>query len=134
MNRYCIVIESVVFRRKKKVTSFVLIMDRVIGILMVQCARRWFDENDVNHLANFGKYLSAMVAAGARLTYAREPESKLWLAMVLVTSITATVYQLYWDFVKDWGFFNLKCKNALLRDELILKNKIIYYVSIVSFC
>ncbi|XP_019180710.1 PREDICTED: phosphate transporter PHO1 [Ipomoea nil] len=96
-----------------------------------QCARRWFDENDVNHLANFGKYLSAMVAAGARLTYSREPDSKLWLAMVLVTSTIATVYQLYWDFVKDWGFFNLKCKNPLLRDELVLKNKIIYYVSIV---
>lgn len=99
---------------------------------MRQCARRWFDENDVNHLANFGKYLSAMVAAGARLTYARQPDSHLWLAMVLITSVIATVYQLYWDFVKDWGFFNLKCKNTLLRDDLVLKNKIIYYVSIVS--
>lgn len=96
----------------------------------MQCARRWFDESDINHLANLGKYVSAMVAAGARLTYARQPDSQLWLAIVLVTSAIATVYQLYWDFVKDWGFFNLKSKNPLLRDELILKNKSIYYVSI----
>ncbi|VFQ76843.1 unnamed protein product [Cuscuta campestris] len=95
-----------------------------------QCARRWLDEDDASHLANFGKYLSAMVAAGARLTYARQPESQLWLAIVLATSSTATVYQLYWDFVKDWGFFNLNSKNTLLRDDLVLKNKIVYYVSI----
>uniref|UniRef100_M1BFS8 Xenotropic and polytropic murine leukemia virus receptor pho1 n=1 Tax=Solanum tuberosum TaxID=4113 RepID=M1BFS8_SOLTU len=96
----------------------------------MQCARRWFDESDINHLANLGKYVSAMVAAGARLTYGREPDSQLWFSIVLVTSVIATVYQLYWDFVKDWGFFNLKSKNFLLRDELILKNKSIYYASI----
>ncbi|KAJ1398945.1 SPX domain, partial [Sesbania bispinosa] len=32
----------------------------------MQCVRRWFDDCDVNHLANMGKYVSAMVAAGAR--------------------------------------------------------------------
>ncbi|KAH0641255.1 hypothetical protein KY285_037841 [Solanum tuberosum] len=96
----------------------------------MQCARRWFDESDINHLANLGKYVSAMVAAGARLTYSREPDSQLWFSVILVTSVIATVYQLYWDFVKDWGFFNLKSKNFLLRDELILKNKSIYYASI----
>lgn len=96
----------------------------------MQCARRWFDESDINHLANLGKYVSAMVAAGARLTYASQPGSQLWFVIVLVTSVIATVYQLYWDFVKDWGFFNLKSKNILLRDELILKNKSIYYASI----
>ncbi|KAA8527789.1 hypothetical protein F0562_035342 [Nyssa sinensis] len=95
----------------------------------MQCARRWFDECDIDHLANLGKYVSAMVAAGARLTYARQP-TDLWMIMVLVTSLVATVYQLYWDFVKDWGFFNPKSKNPWLRDDLILKNKSIYYVSI----
>ncbi|KAK1395401.1 EXS domain-containing protein [Heracleum sosnowskyi] len=59
----------------------------------MQCARRWFDEADANHLANLGKYL-------------------------------------YWDFVKDWGLLNPKSKNPWLRDELILKNKSIYYISI----
>ncbi|KAH6821915.1 phosphate 1 [Perilla frutescens var. hirtella] len=95
----------------------------------MQCARRWFDECNVDHLANLGKYVSAMVAAGARLTYARQP-SQLWMIIVLVTSVIATVYQLYWDFVKDWGLFNAKSKNPLLRDDLILKKRGIYYASI----
>ncbi|KAJ4838228.1 Acid phosphatase pho1 [Turnera subulata] len=95
----------------------------------MQCARRWFDESDLNHLANMGKYVSAMVAAGARLTYARQ-EDHLWFGIVLFTSLFATIYQLYWDFVKDWGLLNSKSKNKWLRDDLILKNKSIYYISI----
>ncbi|XP_058101549.1 phosphate transporter PHO1-like isoform X1 [Magnolia sinica] len=95
----------------------------------MQCARRWFDDGDIDHVANLGKYVSAMLAAGARLTYAMQP-TPLWLAMVIVTSSIATVYQLYWDFVKDWGLLKPKSKNPWLRDELILKNKSIYYVSI----
>lgn len=78
-----------------------------------------------------GKYVSAMVAAGARLTYARQ-RNHLWFSIVLITSVVATVYQLYWDFVKDWGLFNPKSKNIWLRDNLILKSKSIYYFSIVS--
>ncbi|PIN06342.1 putative small molecule transporter [Handroanthus impetiginosus] len=96
----------------------------------MQCARRWFDESNIDHLANLGKYVSAMVAAGARITYARQP-TELWMVIVLVTSVVATVYQLYWDFVKDWGLFNRKSKNPWLRDDLVLKNKSIYYGSIV---
>ncbi|XP_076923981.1 phosphate transporter PHO1-like [Bidens hawaiensis] len=95
----------------------------------MQCARRWFDECDVNHLANLGKYVSAMIAAGARLTYARQ-ETQLWLIIVLVTSLIATVYQLYWDFVKDWGLMDPKSKNLWLRDELVLKKKGYYYLAI----
>lgn len=95
----------------------------------MQCARRWFDECDVNHLANLGKYVSAMVAAGARLTYARQ-ETHLWLIIVLVTSLIATIYQLYWDFVKDWGLFDSKSKNLWLRDELVLKKRGFYYIAI----
>ena len=85
----------------------------------------------MNHLANLGKYVSAMVAAGARLTYARE-ETQFWLVTVLVTSLVATIYQLYWDFVKDWGLLDSKSKNLWLRDELVLKKKGFYYLAIVS--
>lgn len=87
--------------------------------------------HDVNHLANAGKYLSAMVAAAARWKYALDP-TPMWLATVIVTSVGATLYQLFWDFVKDWGLFDVNSKNLLLRDELILKNKCVYYASIVS--
>ncbi|KAL1535697.1 Acid phosphatase pho1 [Salvia divinorum] len=99
----------------------------------MQCARRWFDESNVDHLANLGKYVSAMVAAGARLTYARQP-TQAWMLVVLVTSVVATLYQLYWDFVKDWGLLNAKSKNPWLRDDLLLKKKGIYYASIGLNC
>ncbi|AES61077.1 phosphate transporter PHO1 [Medicago truncatula] len=95
----------------------------------MQCARRWFDDSDVNHLANMGKYVSAMVAAGARVTYSRQSDH-LWFAIVLITSVVATTYQLYWDFIKDWGFLNPNSRNPWLRDDLVLKKKSIYYMSI----
>ena len=97
----------------------------------LQCVRRWWDESNPDHLINMGKYVSAMVAAGVRITYARE-NNDLWLTMVLVSSVVATIYQLYWDFVKDWGLLNPKSKNPWLRDNLVLRNKNFYYLSIVS--
>ncbi|KAK3003187.1 hypothetical protein RJ639_019916 [Escallonia herrerae] len=81
----------------------------------MQCARRWFDECDLNHLANLGKYVSALIAAGARITYARQPTT-FWMIIVLVTSLLATVYQLYWDFVKDWGLLNPRLENEHLNN------------------
>lgn len=77
-----------------------------------------------------GKYISAMVAAGARLTYDQK-HNKLNLWFAILTSVVATLYQLYWDFVKDWGLLNPNSKNLWLRDDLILKKKCIYYISIV---
>ncbi|VVA98575.1 unnamed protein product [Arabis nemorensis] len=95
----------------------------------MQCIRRWWDESNTDHLVNMGKYVSAMVAAGVRITYARE-NTDLWLTVVLVSSVVATIYQLYWDFVKDWGLLNPKSRNPWLRDDLVLRNKNIYYLSI----
>ncbi|XP_078427823.1 phosphate 1 isoform X2 [Wolffia australiana] len=96
----------------------------------LQCIRRYVEEGyDPNHMANAGKYVSAMIAAAARMKYAITP-TPFWLAAVVITSSAATLYQLYWDFVKDWGFFSPGSKNAFLRDELVLKNSTIYYLSI----
>ncbi|KAF8015832.1 hypothetical protein BT93_H1392 [Corymbia citriodora subsp. variegata] len=95
----------------------------------MQCARKWFDEGDAIILANMGKYVSAMVAAGARIIYDSQKGTP-WLILVLVTSTVAMFYQLYWDFVRDWGVLNRRSKNPWLRDDLILKNKCIYFISI----
>ncbi|KAH7691579.1 putative small molecule transporter domain-containing protein [Dioscorea alata] len=96
----------------------------------MQCARRYIEEGyDVNHLANAGKYISAMLAAAVRWKYAVDP-TPFWLVIVVLSSTMATAYQLYWDFVKDWGLFSFSSRNFLLRDDLILQNKSIYYVSI----
>ncbi|KAG6426156.1 hypothetical protein SASPL_110373 [Salvia splendens] len=94
----------------------------------MQCARRWFDEGHTSHLVNLGKYVSAMVAAGAKVAYEKE-KSAGWLCLVVVVSSIATLYQLYWDFVKDWGLLQLNSKNPWLRDELMLRKKFIYYIS-----
>lgn len=95
-----------------------------------QCARRWFDEGQTSHLINLGKYVSAMLAAGAKVVYEKE-RSVGWLCLVVVVSSGATVYQLYWDFVKDWGLLQMNSKNPWLRNELMLRRKFIYYFSMV---
>jgi hypothetical protein len=97
----------------------------------VQCARRWFDEGQINHLVNLGKYVSAMLAAGAKVAYERE-KSVGWLCLVVVISSAATIYQLYWDFVMDWGLLQMNSKNPWLRNELVLRRKFIYYFSMVN--
>ncbi|KAJ0095339.1 hypothetical protein Patl1_16550 [Pistacia atlantica] len=92
------------------------------------CARRWFDEGQTSHLVNLGKYVSAMLAAGVKVAYEKERTAG-WLCLVVIVSSAATVYQLYWDFVKDWGLLQMNSKNPWLRNELMLRRKIIYYFS-----
>ncbi|XP_066370748.1 phosphate transporter PHO1-3 [Miscanthus floridulus] len=94
----------------------------------MQCARRWFDEGDINHIVNLGKYVSAMLAAGTKVAYENN-NSTGWLSLVIIVSSIATIYQLYWDFVKDWGLLQFNSKNTWLRNDLILKQKYIYFVS-----
>ncbi|CAK9151258.1 unnamed protein product [Ilex paraguariensis] len=96
----------------------------------MQCARRWFDEGHSSHLVNLGKYVSAMLAAGAKVAYEKESDVG-WLCLTVVMSSAATVYQLYWDFVKDWGLLQFHSKNPWLRNELMLRQKFIYYFSMV---
>ncbi|XP_072982938.1 phosphate transporter PHO1-3-like isoform X1 [Typha latifolia] len=94
----------------------------------MQCGRRWFDEGEMSHLINLGKYVSAMMAAGVKVAYEKE-QNVGWLSLVVIVSTTATVYQLYWDFVKDWGLLQFNSKNPWLRNDLILRRKYIYYLS-----
>ncbi|KAI4368976.1 hypothetical protein MLD38_017473 [Melastoma candidum] len=96
----------------------------------MQCARRWFDEGETSHLVNLGKYVSAMFAAGAKVLYERE-QGIGWLCLVVVISSFATMYQLYWDFVRDWGLLQFNSKNPWLRNDLILRRKILYYLAMV---
>ncbi|WOG88906.1 hypothetical protein DCAR_0208141 [Daucus carota subsp. sativus] len=94
----------------------------------MQCARRWFDEGETSHLVNLGKYVSAMLAAGAKVTYEKERTTG-WLFVVVIMSSVATVYQLYWDFVRDWGLLQKGSKNPWLRNDLILRQRFIYFLS-----
>ncbi|CAL0315298.1 unnamed protein product [Lupinus luteus] len=94
----------------------------------MQCARRWFEEGQTSHLVNLGKYVSAMLAAGAKVAYEKDG-SVVWLCLVVIMSSAATMYQLYWDFVKDWGLLQINSNNPWLRNELMLQRKSIYYFS-----
>ncbi|CAA6665489.1 unnamed protein product [Spirodela intermedia] len=78
----------------------------------MQCARRWFDEGQTSHLANLGKYVSAMLAAGAKVAYEKE-KGMGWLSLF------------------DWGLLQVNSKNPWLRNELILRRKSVYYFSMV---
>lgn len=94
----------------------------------MQCARKWFDEGHTSDLVNLGKYVSAMLAAGAKVFYEKE-QSLGWLILLVVISSGATIYQLYWDFAKDWGLLQMNSKNQWLRNELMLRQKSIYFLS-----
>ncbi|CAM6047743.1 unnamed protein product [Sphagnum compactum] len=94
----------------------------------LQCLRRWKDEGDKLSLYNAGKYMSAMVAVVLTLAYISYDTSTL-LVLFLLSSCCATLYQLYWDVVVDWGLLQQNSKNPWLRDNLILKRKYLYYIS-----
>ncbi|XP_058746491.1 phosphate transporter PHO1-like [Vicia villosa] len=94
-----------------------------------QCIRRWYDDGDLNNLANMVKYVSAIVAGGTRVAYKRQ-HGHLWLAICVITSFVTGFYNTYWDIVKDGDFCNFQSTNRGLRDNLVLKNKRIYFVSI----
>ncbi|KAH7315041.1 hypothetical protein KP509_21G031500 [Ceratopteris richardii] len=100
---------------------------------LLQCVRRWVDERDGVHLANGGKYLSAIIAVGSRITFQFYPSSA-WLIVFIVTSSLATMYQIYWDLIMDWGLLQPHSRNPWLRDQLVLKDKRWYFLAMVINC
>lgn len=99
----------------------------------MQCLRRYVDERDSAHIANGGKYLSALVAVALRIQYGRN-SAAVWAVMFVLFSIVATVYQVYWDLVVDWGLLRKDSSNKWLRDQLIMpKKKFIYFISMVTY-
>ncbi|GLJ27005.1 hypothetical protein SUGI_0529160 [Cryptomeria japonica] len=97
---------------------------------LMQCVRRWVDEKDLAQIANGGKYLSALIAVLIRLKF-ETSGTNLFLVLFMISSSIATIYQFYWDVVMDWGLLQRKSVNPWLRDQLILKNKRTYFISMV---
>lgn len=96
---------------------------------LMQCVRSWLDDGDQSHIANGGKYLSALVAIIARVSF-KYHDSKDWLTIFVVASAFATCYQLYWDVVVDWGLLQPKSMNPWLRDSLVLRQRYAYFISV----
>ncbi len=71
-----------------------------------------------------------MVAVVLRLAYVSHSSIAL-LVLFVLSSCFATLYQVYWDVVVDWGLLQQNSKNPGLRDNLILKRKYLYHISMV---
>lgn len=82
------------------------------------------------------KYLSTVVALVMRTMYdlsRQNPGTRtLWRIMAASTSGITTIYNTYWDIVIDWGLLRKNAKNRWLRDKLLISNKAVYAVAIVS--
>ncbi|KAG6546090.1 hypothetical protein Mapa_012496 [Marchantia paleacea] len=98
----------------------------------LQCLRRYFEEHDFHQFQNAGKYLSAMVAVGIRIQQSRST-AVVWTVLLVLSSIFATAFQIYWDLVVDWGVLRRTSKNKWLRDNLIMpRSKYIYFLAMIS--
>jgi len=80
--------------------------------------------------------MSAIIAVGLRQAYTNYrtwPGYELPLRVsFIIASIIATVYTNYWDLCHDWSLLKKNSKNKWLRDKIILKNKPLYFIAIVS--
>lgn len=80
--------------------------------------------------------MSAIIAVGLRQAYTNYrtwPGYEVPLRVLfIIASIIATIYTNYWDLCNDWSLLKKKSKNRWLRDKIILKNKSIYFIAIVS--
>ncbi|CAM6106377.1 unnamed protein product [Calypogeia fissa] len=98
---------------------------------LMQCLKRYRDESGGSHLANGGKYLSAIVVVFTRIHYGNTDSVK-WMMLYIISATFATFYQLYWDLVIDWGLLRRNSVNPWLRDKLILEDqRYVYFLSMM---
>ncbi|KAK4488451.1 hypothetical protein RD792_004215 [Penstemon davidsonii] len=98
---------------------------------VLQCLRRLFEEKDLSQGFNGLKYFSTIVALVMRTIY-EQRRGMYWKIMAASTSGFTTIYNTYWDIVRDWGLLRKNSKNPWLRDKLLISNKAVYFVAIVS--
>lgn len=79
------------------------------------------------------KYFSTIVAVSAKTINELWPGRTI-LILAILSSIVATVGNTYWDIVVDWGLLRRSSRNRWLRDELVIKNKSVYFIAMVIEC
>lgn len=99
--------------------------------IMLQCLRRLFEERDYIHALNGLKYFSTIVAVVMRTGNDLE-WGITWRIMAAASSGVATIISTYWDIVIDWGLLRRNSKNPWLREKLLISNRSVYFVAIVS--
>lgn len=90
-----------------------------------------FEEKNPMQGLNSLKYFSTVVALVIRTIYDFRRGS-FWRIMAASSSGVTTVFNTYWDIVIDWGLLQKKARNPWLRDKLLISNRAVYFVAIVS--
>ncbi|KAL4577274.1 hypothetical protein LXL04_013380 [Taraxacum kok-saghyz] len=109
---------------------FILVAVVPYWFRFLQCVRRVCEQKEYGQATNALKYLSTILAVITRTIYVqkRGPSMRIIAAS---SSAVATIFNTYWDIVKDWGLLCRDSKNPWLRDRLILSNKSVYVVAMV---
>lgn len=107
------------------------------------------EERSLDQGYNGVKYLLTIIAVCLRTAYGFESEIKIDPTSPLImpknptlnpklkvlagaSSVLAAVFCTYWDFVHDWGLLNRRSKNRWLRDKLLVPQKKVYFIAMVS--
>ncbi|KAF5958562.1 hypothetical protein HYC85_005787 [Camellia sinensis] len=100
-------------------------------VRFIQCLRCLVEERDSMHALNGLKYFSTIIAVVMR-TGNDLKWGKTWKIMATTSSGVAIIASTYWDIVIDWGLLRRNSRNPWLRDKLLISNKSVYFVAIVS--
>lgn len=84
------------------------------------------------HALNGLKYSFAIAAVCFRTAYSLNTAVRVWYVLAWVFSVIAAVSGTYWDLVIDWGLLQRKSKNRWLRDKLLVPQKSVYFIAMVS--
>ena len=100
----------------------------------MQCLRRFFEEKNAEQGYNGLKYFLTIVAVCVRTAYSvvDEDHKFIWRMLAVIFSAIAAIFCTYWDLVLDWGLLNRTSKNRWLRDKLLVPQKKVYFVAMVS--
>lgn len=101
---------------------------------LLQCLRRLFEENNAEQGYNGLKYFLTIMAVCLRTAYSvvDEEHKFVWRMLAGVVSAIAAIFCTYWDLVLDWGLLNRTSKNRWLRDKLLIPQKKVYFIAMVS--
>ncbi|KAJ0469432.1 putative SPX domain-containing protein [Helianthus annuus] len=97
---------------------------------LLQCMRQGFEQKEYRPAMNGLKYLLTIVAVVTRTLYVQRRGTTMRI-IAASSSGVATIFNTYWDMVKDWGLLCKDSKNPWLRDKLILPSKSVYFIAMV---
>lgn len=71
-----------------------------------------------------------MITVALKVAYSQN-HSTLWLVLFATSALGSTIFQNFWDLVKDWGLLRRGATAPWLRNNRVLTNAWVYYVAMV---